>query len=471
LRASGRQHEALVAYDRLATFTDVVIEGRPADLIARLGRCRALQDLAQAPQLRQEAELIRADLVQGKWPIAGAAWQATFDDVIAWAGSGSGRDHTVTSRVAIADGLAKYTDLLREGRPAHPTIVAADGGSSLIVPVTDEAASIVAVNADWLMSLWSDRASAGLNVALIDRDDQAVIGLETSHAVQGTSVDPGLPWTVAVSDADPERARAGIAARRRTLVAGLAVVALLIAASGYFTFRGIRRELSTARMHAEFVSAASHELRTPLTSIRQLVHMLQDGRVESDERRGQYYSVLVRETERLHRLVDRLLKFGRVDAAQFRLETVDARALAQHVAEDFRKNITDRTFEVSTPETPCPLKADRELLTLAVWNLLENAVKYSPAGGPVRLDVRAAEGRVRMAVTDAGIGIPVEDRQRIFQQFVRGSTTEASGPAGSGLGLALVDRVVRAHGGDVELESEPGRGSVFTIVLPMETAA
>jgi signal transduction histidine kinase len=110
-------------------------------------------------------------------------------------------------------------------------------------------------------------------------------------------------------------------------------------------------------------------------------------------------------------------------------------------------------------------------LTLAVWNLLENAVKSSPAGGPVRLDVRAAGGRVRMAVTDAGIGIPVEERQRIFQQFVRGSTTEVSGPAGSGLGLALVDRVVRAHGGDVELESEPGRGSVFTIVLPMETAA
>jgi signal transduction histidine kinase len=473
LRASVRQAEALAEYERLALLTDIVIEGRPADLVARIGRCRALNDLGQLTTLQQEAELLRADLARGKWPLSGGAWQATFNDATGWAGAGAAAIDGLGSRLALADAFTQYIERRRDGMAAVPTIVTAEGGRAVIVPGPGDADSLsLVVGADWLVSLWSTAAStAAVNVALLDRDDQVLLGRKSGRDVRRAPADTGFPWAVAVSDADPSRAHADGVARRRTLMIGLTVVGLLIVGSGYFTFRGIRRELATARMHAEFVSAASHELRTPLTSIRQLSHMLQSGRVEDDRRRDEYYGVLVRETERLHRLVDRLLKFGRVDAGQFQLETVDARELAEYVANDFRRTAGDRAFELSTSDRPCPFRVDRELVTLAVWNLLENAVKYSPDGGAVRLDVRATSGHVRMTVTDTGIGIPAQDQRRIFEQFVRGSGAAAWGATGSGLGLALVDRVVRAHGGEVELDSVPGRGSIFTIVLPMEAGA
>jgi signal transduction histidine kinase len=331
----------------------------------------------------------------------------------------------------------------------------------------------VVVDAEWLHAWWRQTASdADVDIALVDRDGAAVFGGTRGQAFTLASQKTGLPWAIAVAGAHPERARGEAAARRRIFLVGLGVVGLLIVGSGYFTFRGIRRrELAIARMHADFVSAVSHEFRTPLTSIRQLSHMLQSGRVESDRRRGQYYDVLVRESERLHNLVERFLKFGRADAGRYRLELVDARELAAEVAAGFRESSGSRAIELTTPGVPCPLRADREMLSLAVWNLLDNAVKYSPEGGSVRLELLVGDGRIRIAVHDQGIGIPGQDQRRIFEKFVRGSDPGTSGAPGSGLGLALVDRVVRAHGGAVELESEVGRGSIFTIVLPMEHAA
>ena len=283
----------------------------------------------------------------------------------------------------------------------------------------------------------------------------------------------GLPWTLVVADADPDRARSESRARRTTFLAGLALVSVLILASGYFTFRGIRREIAIARLQSEFVSAVSHEFRTPLTSIRQLSHMLHGERVASDERRAQYYAVLVRESGRLNRLVERMLGVGRADAGKFRFEPVDARDLARDVVTDFTSQTGDREIDVTTSSSACPLRADREMLSLALWNLLDNAVKYSSEAEPVRVDVASRDGRVAIAVSDRGIGIAPHDRQRIFEKFVRGSAGRVADTTGSGVGLALVDRVVRAHGGSIELASEPGLGSSFTIVVPMamETAA
>jgi hypothetical protein len=171
----------------------------------------------------------------------------------------------------------------------------------------------------------------------------------------------------------------------------------LILASGYFSFRGIRREIAIARLQSEFVSAVSHEFRTPLTSIRQLSHMLHGGRVGSDERRAQYYAVLVRESERLNRLVERMLGFGRADAGKFRLEPLDARDLARAVVADFTGQASNRVIDVDLSSSACPLRADREMLSLAFWNLLDNAVKYSPDGRPVRVHVEPRDGRVAIA--------------------------------------------------------------------------
>jgi signal transduction histidine kinase len=471
LRRAGRHADAVQAYTGLIELNDVVIEGRPADLIARIGVCRALSEGGQHARFTAEATAVRAGLADGKWPVTGAVWHAMFGDEALSAGVNP-LPADLKRRVAAAEALEAFWREWREGTLAGPLLASSEAGSGLVVWTREASAvRVLVVESGWLTALWSQAATdAGVDVALVDGDGRPLVGrLPAATAVSLASAETGLPWTIAVADAHPERTLRDAAARRRTFLAGLGMVGLLIVGSGYFTFRGIRRELAIARMHAHFVSAASHEFRTPLTSIRQLSHMLQDGRVENDNRRGQYYQVLVRESERLHRLVERLLSFGRAEAGRLHTEPLDARELGSAVAKDFQRRLSDRRIDVAVPDVPCPVRADREMLSLAVWNLLDNAVKYSPEGEPVHLEVSGGDGRVRMTVRDRGVGVPPEDRRRIFEQFVRGSDPAASSAPGSGLGLALVDRVVQAHGGDVQIESEVGRGSVFTISLPMET--
>ena len=251
---------------------------------------------------------------------------------------------------------------------------------------------------------------------------------------------------------------------------GLGLVSLLILASSYLTFRGIRREIAVARLQSDFVSAVSHEFRTPLTSIRQLSHMLHAGRVSSEARRDQYYAVLVSESERLHRLVERMLGIGRADAGRFRFEALDAGALVQKVVSDFAAQAATAAIAVDVSR-PCPIRGDEEMLALVLWNLLDNAVKYSDGSPRVQVDLAMQDRLAIIAVTDQGIGISTEDRARIFDRFVRGSSEMVAATAGSGLGLAFVERVVRAHGGRVDVTSEPGRGSTFRVVLPLDASA
>ena len=469
LRKAGHRTEALAAYVELSQMHDVVIEGRPADLIGRLGICRTLKEEGQEARLAQETAALRADLVRGRWPITGAVWHAAYADTSGGTGPDQATTDAMNAKLAAAEALQASWPLTEPG----PQLVRSEAGTALVLSIRDESrVRAVVIGAAWVERLWQQIGTdANVDVALLERDGQPILGRTSLAPVSLATAETGLPWTIAVSDAQPERGLREARSRRRLFLLGLSVVGLLIVGSGYFTFRGIRRELAIARMHADFVSAASHEFRTPLTSIRQLSHMLQEGRVESDERRGQYYSVIVRESERLHRLVERLLSFGRADAGRLHTESLDARELGSSVAADFQRRLSDRAIDLALADGPCRVRADREMLSLALWNLLDNAAKYSPLGHRVQLEVSTGGGRVRLAVRDQGAGIPPEDRRRIFEQFVRGSDAAASSAPGSGLGLALVDRVVRAHGGDVQIDSEVGRGTVFTISLPMETTA
>ena len=276
-----------------------------------------------------------------------------------------------------------------------------------------------------------------------------------------------------VSSANPTAEAAVAAARRRTLVVGLGLLAVVILASGYFTFRGIRRELAVARQQSEFVSAVSHEFRTPLTSMRQLSEMLSKGRVISEDRRQRYYDVLNRESERLHRLVEGLLNFGRMEAgiAHWRMERVDLAEIVRSVADEFQRQAESCRVEVSIDAAPCQVRGERDMLSLAVWNLLDNAMKYSPGRPAVWMTLTQDGNKAGVAVRDEGVGIVPADERRIFHKFVRGTGSAELGVKGSGIGLAIVDHVARAHGGHVRLDSEVGRGSTFTLMLPLEEPA
>jgi two-component system, OmpR family, phosphate regulon sensor histidine kinase PhoR len=258
--------------------------------------------------------------------------------------------------------------------------------------------------------------------------------------------------------------------RRLVVLSTLIATSTLMFAAALGVYRAAVRESNLARQQADFVSAVSHEFRTPLTSMRHLTELLTSRSVTSDDRKAHYYQLLANETERLHRMVESLLSFGRIEAGAYawKLEPVDPADLVRSAVEEFHQHpaARDRTITFdAAPDLPL-FNADREALARALWNLLENAVKYSQAPAPVRVSVSTHGGWVRVSVNDGGIGIPPDERERIFQKFVRGADAKRAGIRGVGIGLTLVKRIAEAHGGAVQVESQAGAGSTFTIALP-----
>lgn len=255
-------------------------------------------------------------------------------------------------------------------------------------------------------------------------------------------------------------------------VVALALVGLLL--GSVVVMRTVMRELRAAQLKSDFVSNVTHELKTPLTSIRMFVETLQLGRFRSEEQRGECLDRIGRETGRLQRLIDRVLEFSKIDRGTktFRFELADVgdvvdQALRLLAAET---ELAEGELEVSLPDPPPRARIDAEAMVEVVLNLLQNATKYSDPPRRIQLAVEVADGRLRIAVSDRGIGVPLSEQKRIFRKFYRVDDKLNRRADGAGLGLTLCAAIVRAHGGRLELQSEPGVGSTFTAILPLEAA-
>ena len=313
-------------------------------------------------------------------------------------------------------------------------------------------------------------APAAFRIAGYDGDGRRLFGVGDPTAVSLMPGDTRLPFVLRVGPLAAAPAEARDRMRRTVLVGSLSVAFLLMLAAAYGVYRATTRELVLARQQTDFVSAVSHEFRTPLTSMRHLTDLLARRAIPSEERRAHYYDLLAHETERLHRMVESLLSFGHIEAGGYawRLEPVDAGLLFGGLVDEFRLEPMARTREILCdiePDLPL-IRADAEALSRALWNLLENAAKYSSPDAPIRAVARRAGHAVHLSIGDRGIGIQPGERDTIFQKFVRGADTRRAGIRGVGIGLALVKRIIEAHGGSVQVDSEPGRGSTFTLVIP-----
>lgn len=258
--------------------------------------------------------------------------------------------------------------------------------------------------------------------------------------------------------------------RNLVLVFGLV---LLLFAAAWVAYRSIRRQVQLARMKSDFVSNVSHELRTPLALIRMYAETLEMGRVPTEARRQEYLRVISSETERLTHLVNNILNFSRMEAGHktYAEAPVDLNEVAAAVYRLYAPTLEAQgfRFELRLAEELPPLRGDREAMTEALINLVDNAVKYSGSERRVEVETGRRGGDVFVAVRDHGIGIAPEEQRRIFEKFYRVSTGLVHDTRGTGLGLAIVDHIVQAHGGRVALESRPGAGSRFSLLFPVGT--
>lgn len=253
----------------------------------------------------------------------------------------------------------------------------------------------------------------------------------------------------------------------------LSVLMAVTAGGGVLlTWRAARRERRLSRIRNGFVAGVSHELRTPLTSIAVFGELLRRRRVTAPDRVVEYGRRIERESARLRRLVDNVLSFGRIESAQVRyrpetaaIEDVVGAALAA-VEIETRRADGRFTIAVTSPDTGLPeVRVDAAAMTQVFVNLLDNAMKYSGRCRRIRMELRRRGGAVEVAVADGGVGIAPDDQGRIFDEFYRAPAGNP-GVAGTGLGLTIARHVVRAHGGRIAVDSRPGHGATFTVLLP-----
>jgi len=304
-----------------------------------------------------------------------------------------------------------------------------------------------------------------------------------THAVAFTAAAPGDPMpgdAIAAGETLPgwqigfkllDANLAAQAARRRAaayLWAGYLAIAVILAA-GLLLGQAVRRQMRLARMKTDLVTTVSHELKTPLTSTRLLVETLLEDDVPPPTAR-EYLKMIAGENLRLTRLVDNFLTFSRIEGSRQRFDFAEIRPA--DVVESAVLSLRERVHagacrlevEVS-PDLPM-LHADHDALVTVLVNLLDNAGKYAPTDTHIKVRAYSQNGRVVFAVADNGIGIAPREHKRIFHRFYQVDRRLARETGGCGLGLSIVDFIVRAHGGNVEVRSALGAGSTFSVFLP-----
>jgi signal transduction histidine kinase len=281
----------------------------------------------------------------------------------------------------------------------------------------------------------------------------------------------GSPWrleVVALSGFDLGQMRAENQRWSLALIAS----AVLLAGGALWMGRTFYQQVEHARLRAHLLNNISHELKTPLSLVRLYTETLASGRTRNEEERTRFLGIIGRESKRLSHLIDNLLDIQRIeqDRKQYSYAHVRPDRVARETVEAYRYQLAEDGFDVKldVDEDLPLLYLDEEAIAQALINLLDNAAKYSDTVKEIRVRVGRRDGEICIAVQDRGIGIPKHEQSKIFQSFYRVEKTLVHNVKGSGLGLAVVAHVARGHGGRVEVDSTPGKGSTFVMCLPVD---
>lgn len=392
---------------------------------------------------------------------------------------------------AIADLKAKVSLNLKETPNSGKRFILESGENTYLVSLFDQFNGNggqmneirgLLLNADYLRDtllrqvLQSNVYSGKTGWIVKGRDDKII--LKSENSLSGsislqTNFEGGFPpWSVEFYQQDPNLLDTFLISRRGIffymffLLAGILIFGLIL------TIRTVAHELELSKMKSDFVSTISHEFKSPLSAIRQLSEMLQSNRVPSEERRQQYYDVLVEQSERLTLLIDNILDFAKIEEGRkkFDFETVEVAPLLQEIVATIQDRVRHKDFVIQVEiEKQLPsIKVDRAAISQAITNLIDNAVKYSGESKNIFVSAFVENKYLIIQVKDFGIGIRKEEMDKIFERFYRGGDALTRTVKGSGLGLTLVKQIVEVHHGKVNVESEPGHGSTFSIWLPLQ---
>lgn len=399
-------------------------------------------------------------------------------------------------RMASPQRLFLMRELLRIAphTPEFPTLDAEAIANAYIEVLPRELPKAGAFQPTGAPGIWAIRVP-GKPVILLARTERLQSGLLSSlnrslggGAVRSTVLEPKsrdvgpvpaivrmpagqlLPdWTVVLRPIRDD-AFAQLASRRTALYYWGAMIAIALVATGTLLLGHVLlRELRLTRLKNDLISTVSHELKTPLTSIRALVESLLTDNPTPQEQR-EYLELVAKENKRLTRLIENFLTFSRMERGQhsFQLRELELEAVVHEAisaAGERFESMGDR-FKIEIDPNLPSIRGDHDALATAVLNLLENAYKYSGEDRTVALGVQREQECVSIRVSDNGIGISQRDQKRIFDRFFQADQSLSRGASGCGLGLSIVRFIVTAHEGSINVRSELGKGSTFTIRLP-----
>ncbi|MDA2925060.1 HAMP domain-containing histidine kinase, partial [Acidobacteria bacterium AH-259-L09] len=338
---------------------------------------------------------------------------------------------------------------------------------SLATPVMGSSSSVLAVQAEAIFSSLAAESP-------VSKTFPGAIHFLTDRESEGEPLGRNFPGVKAAFISEEDPALAG----KWNLQGYFYLLTLLLVLSvtlfgAYLLWRDVRRELGLAEMRSQFVSSVSHELKTPLTAIRMFAETLHMGRSQNPQTQSEYLETIVNESERLTRLLNNVLDFSKIEQGKkiYRPKPTSLSEIVHAAARTMRYPLAQQGFDlrIQVEDGMPPVQVDRDAMEQAILNLLTNAMKYSGESREIDLRLRRQDGQALIQVTDRGVGIDPKEQARIFDKFYRVSTPENQLVPGTGLGLALVAHIVKAHGGHVEVQSAPGKGSTFSIHLPLET--
>ncbi len=292
-----------------------------------------------------------------------------------------------------------------------------------------------------------------------------------SPAIKTTFIGNFPDWIIELYPKETRLFETFLTSRRGIYFYSFLLIGSILVFGLILTLKTVTHEIRLARMKSDFVSTISHEFKSPLTSIRQLSEMLQTGRVPSEERRKKYYDVLVEQSERLSLLTDNVLNLAKLEEGrrEFEFKRTDIYLLLKELVSGIQGRVRHDGFKIQIKmEKSLPiLRLDSEAITQVVTNLMDNAIKYSGERKEIIVRAYTENNDLIISVQDFGVGIRKEELDKVFERFYRVGEELTRRVKGSGLGLTLVKQIVEAHQGTVEVESEQGLGSIFSLRIPI----